>query len=60
VRHPLSDRVVPRRRAVLRDLLESITVWAREHQRVLIVVFCGVLGTYLVASGVVGLLDSSA
>jgi hypothetical protein len=45
---------------VSRDLLESITVWAREHQRVLIVVFCGVLGTYLVANGVVGLLDISA
>jgi hypothetical protein len=45
---------------VSRDLLERITVWAREHQRVLIVVFCGVLGTYLVTSGVVGLLDTSA
>jgi hypothetical protein len=45
---------------VSRDLLERITGWVREHQRVLIVVFCGVLGTYLVASGVVGLLGTSA
>lgn len=48
------------RPSVSRDLLESITVWARRHQRVIIVVFCAVLGAYLITTGVAGLARSSS
>ncbi|WP_028923836.1 GAP family protein [Pseudonocardia acaciae] len=43
------------RPSVSRDLLERGTAWARRHQRTIVVVFCGVLGLYLVVKGVVDL-----
>lgn len=43
------------RPTVSRDMLERGTAWAREHQRMIVVVFCLLLGVYLVGSGIVDL-----
>ncbi|MBO0872879.1 MAG: GAP family protein [Pseudonocardia sp.] len=38
-----------------RDLLRQGTAWVRRHQRIIVVVFCGILGVYLVGKGIVDL-----
>jgi hypothetical protein len=43
------------RPSVSRDGLERATSWTRIHRRVIIVAFCGALGTYLLVSGISGL-----
>jgi hypothetical protein len=43
------------RPSVSRDLLERGTAWVRRHQRTIVVVFCGILGLYLVVKGIVDL-----
>jgi hypothetical protein len=48
------------RPGVTRDLLERGTAWARRHQRTIVVVFCGILGIYLVGKGVVDLRGARA
>jgi Sap-like sulfolipid-1-addressing protein len=45
---------------VFRDALERGTAWVRRHQRTIVVVFCGVLGIYLVWKGVATLRGASA
>src|SRR4051812_30068889 len=40
------------RPAVSRDGLERVAAWTRGHRRVIIVVCCGALGTYLLVSGI--------
>jgi spore maturation protein SpmA len=48
------------RPSVTRDLLERGTAWARRHERTIIVVFCGILGIYLMWKGIVDLRGAPA
>jgi hypothetical protein len=41
---------------MFRDFLDAVALWAVRNQRVILIVFFGVLGTYIAASGVLGLL----
>jgi hypothetical protein len=47
------------RQTMSRDLLESVTAWARRQQRLLVGVFCAALRAYLLTTGVTGLARSS-
>ena len=48
------------RPTVSRDMLERGTAWARERQRIIVAVFCLLLGLYLVGSGIVDLRGAGA
>jgi hypothetical protein len=43
------------RPAVSRDGLERAAAWTHRHRRMIIVAFCGALGTYLLVNGISGL-----